>query len=60
MLEVLTGVPTLPSKELADGVIATGQTLPFSLSTDIPLGKSVATTTVFVETLGDAQAAADP
>lgn len=60
VLEVLTGVPTLPSKELADGVIATGQTLPFSLSTDIPLGKSVATTTVFVETLGDAQAAVDP
>lgn len=59
VLEVLTGVPSLPTRDLADGLIANGQVLPFTLSTDIPLGKSVATTIVFAEVLGDAQTSPD-
>jgi len=56
VLEVLTGIPVVRSKDLPAGVIENGQALPFSLSSDVPLGKAVATTTVFTEVLGGAQA----
>jgi hypothetical protein len=51
VLEVLTGIPAVRPKDLPAGVIENGQVLPFSLSTDVPLGKAVATTTLFVEVL---------
>ena len=56
VLEVLTGIPVVKPKELPAGVIENGQSLPFSLTTDVPLGKAVATTTVFTEVLDQAQA----
>lgn len=59
VLEVLTGVPAVP-RDLAGGVVADGQSVRFTLSTDIPIGKAVKATTVFAETLDDAKAAAPP
>ncbi len=44
-------------RERPGGLADDGQVLRFQLSTDIPLGKAVATTTVFAETLGDARVA---
>jgi hypothetical protein len=60
VLEVLTGVPAVNERQLPAGVIESGQSLAFSLSTDIPLGKAVATTTVFTEVLGEPQSSAVP
>jgi len=60
VLEVLTGVPVVNERALPSGLIENGQSLPFSLSTDVPLGKSVATTTVFAEVLSDPQSDAVP
>ncbi len=56
VLEVLTGIPVVTPKDLPAGVIENGQALPFSLTTDVPLGKAVATTTVFTEVLDQAEA----
>jgi hypothetical protein len=53
VLEVLTGVPVVRDRDLPTGVIENGQTLSFSLATDVPLGKAVSSTTVFVDVLGD-------
>lgn len=58
VLEVLTGIPTVSAKAFPAGVIETGQSVPFSVSTAVPLGKAVATTTVFTEVLADARPAA--
>ena len=55
VLEVLTGVPVFNERTLPSGLIEVGQPLAFTLSTDVPLGKAVATTTVFTEVLGDAR-----
>ena len=40
-------------------MIENGQALPFTLATDVPLGKAVSTTTLFAEALGDARAGQD-
>jgi hypothetical protein len=56
VLEVLTGIPVVTSKDLPTGLIETGQALPFVLTTDVPLGKAVATTTVFTDVLDQARA----
>ena len=60
VLEVLTGIPLPKGKTLPTDLIENGQSLPFTLSTAVPLGKAVATTTMFVEVLGDAQLAPPP
>jgi hypothetical protein len=57
VLEVLTGIPTVREKDLPSGLIEDGQVLPFSLSTGVPLGKAVATTTIYTDVLADARAA---
>lgn len=53
VLEVLTGVPSVKKKDLPSGHIQNGQVLPFAITTDIPLGKAVATTDIFSELLAD-------
>lgn len=53
VLEVLTGVPVIRASDLPSGVIENGQSLSFSLATDVPLGKAVSTTVVFSEVLGE-------
>lgn len=57
VLEVLTGTPVVQSNADAVAAIETGQSLRFSLSTGVPLGKAVATTTVFTEVLDQARPA---
>ncbi|AMY08732.1 hypothetical protein LuPra_01936 [Luteitalea pratensis] len=57
VLEVLTGVPVVSARDVSSGPIETGQVLQFAISTGIPLGKNVATTTIFTDVLADAQAA---
>ncbi len=57
VLEVLTGIPAPKGKTPPTDLIENGQSLPFALSTGVPLGKAVASTTMFVEVLGDAQVA---
>jgi hypothetical protein len=59
VLEVLTGVPVVRDRDLPTGLIENGQALPFTLATDVPLGKAVNTTTLFAEVLGDARAGQD-
>ena len=56
VLEVLTGVPVTSDKGESSAGIENGQVLSFSIATGIPLGRSVATTTMFTDVLGDAQA----
>ncbi len=56
VLEVLTGIPLVKAEDLPGGVIENGQSLPFALSTDAPLGNAVATTTVFTDVLDAAHA----
>lgn len=60
VLEVLTGVPIVNDKAAQSKPIETGQAVSFSIATGIPLGRSVATTTMFTDVLGDAQAAPLP
>jgi hypothetical protein len=71
VLEVLTGVPVANEKDTKSSAfgsrttageqsIENGQVLSFSIVTAIPLGKSVATTTMFTDVLDDAQAAPEP
>lgn len=60
VLEVLTGVPVAHARDLPRGVIEDGHALPFSLVTEVPLGKSVSTTTVFSEVLGEPRGPAGP
>lgn len=55
VLEVLTGVPDLRKKRASDGVMVDGQSAPFSLSTQMPLGKAVKEIRIFTEALPDAQ-----
>ena len=55
VLEVLTGVPVVRDKDEALAPIENGRAMSFSISTAIPLGKGVATTTLFTDVLGDAQ-----
>jgi len=57
VLEVLTGVPEIKDARERSGPIELGQVLWFSIATAIPLGKSVATTTVFTDVLDVARAA---
>ncbi len=57
VLEVLTGVPDVEALA-SSGLIQDGQSLAFAMSTDVPLGKGVATTTVFAEVLPDAHVGA--
>lgn len=59
VLEVLTGIPDARPADLPTGLIENGRSLPFSLSTAIPVGKAVATTQVFTELLPDARVASD-
>lgn len=55
VLEVLTGVPELKKKQDDDGVMVDGQSAPFNLSTQMPLGKAVKEIHFFTEALPDAQ-----
>jgi hypothetical protein len=55
VLEVLTGVPTVAGRDASGGLLENGRPLPFSLSTIVPLGGSVASTTLFTEVLPDAR-----
>jgi hypothetical protein len=42
VLEVLIGKPTPKAKNLPEEAVENGQTLPFVLSTPVPLGKAAA------------------
>jgi hypothetical protein len=55
VLEVLTGIPDVDEKTVPSGTLLTGQTVPFTLSTPIPVGKAVASVLLFPEALPDAQ-----
>lgn len=55
VLEVLTGIPDVDEKTVASGTLLTGQTVPFTLSTPIPVGKAVSSVLLFPEALPDAQ-----
>jgi hypothetical protein len=57
VLEVLVGTPTFRSRDHPDGVLREGQSVPFVMRTDIPLGRSPRTVTVMVELLPDADVA---
>ncbi len=52
VLDVLVGVPRVDPK--ADGPVERGASVSFVLTTGLPLGKSVASATVFAEVLPDA------
>jgi hypothetical protein len=57
VLEVLVGTPTFRVRDYPDGVLREGQSVPFVLRTDIPLGRSPRAVTVMVELLPDAAVA---
>ena len=55
VLEVLTGAPDVEGISLPTGYVETGQVLPFTLATPVPLGKWVSDVQIFAEILPDAQ-----
>lgn len=54
VLEVLVGTPALRHRAIDDGRLLPHRPVPFSLHTDIPVGKDVADVDVMVELLPDA------
>jgi hypothetical protein len=55
VLEVLTGIPDVDEKTVPSGTLLPGQTVPFTLSSPIPVGKAVSSVLLFPEALPDAR-----